>query len=173
MRVVAALTIFLLSWTSSPAVAGGDSIAVERLRPDAPAFTLNSGLDERGQFVARDAVEWASIWQRVHARSRPSPPPPEVDFGREIVVVAAVGRQRSGGYAIRIDRAYLEGAKTIIVVREESPASGCVVVAAMTSPVDIARLPALDGPVEFRVESIVRDCNQSPDGAITPATGAP
>jgi hypothetical protein len=76
-----------------------------------------------------------------------------------MVVVAALGRRPSGGYAIRIDRAYEEGEKTVIVVQTESPAAGCVVLAAMTSPVDIARLPAPDGPVVFRVESTIRDCN--------------
>ena len=143
----------------SPAFAGEDDMVVERLRPDTSAFTNSSGIDEPGQYVLHDAAGWGDLWKRVHARSHPVPPLPEVDFSREMVAVAALGRRPSSGYAVWIGRAYREGSTTVIVVHTESPASGCVVLAAMTNPVDIARLPASDGPVEFRVESTIRDCN--------------
>jgi hypothetical protein len=140
------------------AVSSGEPVPVERLRPDRPAFTYNGGLDEPGQFVLRDGDEWASIWQRIHARSHPVPPLPEIDCGKEMVVVAALGQKRTGGYSIRIKFAWQEGAATIVLVQEESPGVGCIVPQAFVSPVDIARLPASAGPVEFKVESTVRDC---------------
>jgi hypothetical protein len=143
----------------SPALAGEDDVVVERLRPDTSAFTDSSGFGDPGQYVLRDQAAWGDLWKRVHARSHPVPPLPEIDFGREIVVVVALGHRPSSGYAIRVGHAYKEGPKTVVVVQTESPAAGCIVLAAMTSPVDIARLPAPDGPVEFRIESTIRDCN--------------
>jgi hypothetical protein len=41
---------------------------------------------------------------------------------------------------------------------DEAPANGCIVGGAMTSPVDIVRLPLLADLVEFRFESDVREC---------------
>ena len=144
----------------SPVYASSDLVPVVRLKPDTPAFTQTSGIDEPGQFVVRDADGWAAVWQRIHGRSRPIPPAPAIDFDREMVVVVALGRQQSGGYTIRVERAYLEGSTTVIIVREESPGEGCIVTDAITSPVDIATLPLSPEPVEFRFESGSRQCNQ-------------
>ncbi|MDH4260164.1 MAG: protease complex subunit PrcB family protein [Gammaproteobacteria bacterium] len=136
-----------------------DLVTVTRLRPDAAAYTLSSGIDEAGQFVVRNSDDWAALWQRVHSRMRPVPPLPEVDFERETMIVAAAGQRRTGGYSIRIDRAWREGTATIIVVHAETPGSGCIVANAFTSAVDIARLPVTPGPIEFRLESVARACD--------------
>ena len=109
--------------------------------------------------MLRDADAWAAIWQRIYGRSRPVPSVPSVDFEREMVVVVALGRQRSSGYKIRVDRAFREGPTTIIVVHTESPDEGCIVTNALTSPVDIAKMPLLPDPVEFRIEASSRNCN--------------
>ncbi len=124
-----------------------------------PVFSQQSGIDEPENFVLRDPEGWATAWQRIQIRSRPAPAMPVVDFEREMIVVAALGRQRSGGYTIRVDRAYREGPKTVIIVQAESPGEGCIVTNALTSPVDIARLPLSAEPVEIRVESSPRECN--------------
>lgn len=123
-----------------------------------PVFSQQSGIDEPENFVLRDEESWVKAWQRTHSRSRPIPPVPLVDFEREMIVVAALGRQRSGGYTIRVDRAYREGPATVVIVHAESPGEGCIVTNALTSPVDIARLPLSAEPVEIRLESISRDC---------------
>lgn len=135
-----------------------DDLAITRLAPDTTPYTLASGIDEPGQFVIRNAVDWAALWQRIHSRRRPAPPLPEVDFDREMMVVVAAGQHRTGGYSIRINRASREAAKIIIVVHEEAPGPDCIVAGAITSAVDIARLPVTPEPVEFRVESVIRDC---------------
>ncbi len=123
-----------------------------------PVFSQQSGIDEPENIVLRDEEGWAKAWQRIQSRSRPVPPAPPVDFEREMIVVAALGRQRSGGYTIRIDRAYREGPATVVIVYAESPGEGCIVTNALTSPVDIARLPLSAEPVEIRVETTSRDC---------------
>jgi hypothetical protein len=153
------VSVAVLTLWSPRGSACGAPPAVERLRPDAPVFADSTGIDEAGQFLARNADEWTGLWARIQARRRPTPPRPEIDFDHDMIVVAALGRQRTGGYSIRIDRALREGGATVIVVRTESPGPGCIVPASLTSPVDVAKLPLTPGPVEFRVESSVRDCN--------------
>lgn len=123
-----------------------------------PVFSQMSGIDEPENFVVRDDEGWAKAWQRIQSRSRPVPPAPQVDFEREMIVVAALGRQRSGGFTIRVDRAYREGSATVVIVNAESPGEGCIVTNALTSPVDIAKLPRSAEPVEIRVETTSRDC---------------
>jgi hypothetical protein len=156
----------MLAWCAALALgaslhaeACGNLVLVSRLRPEIPAFTQNSGIDERKQFILHDAEQWTAAWKLIHGRSRPVPPEPVVDFDREMVVVAALGRQRSGGFTIRVDRAHLEGSTTVIIVREESPGEGCIVADAITSPLDIAILPLLPEPTEFRFEYESRTCN--------------
>jgi PrcB C-terminal len=141
---------------SAPAI--GQDIPLQRLRPDSVAFTLSGTFEEAGQFIARDESTWRDLWQRVHGRSRPVPPLPAVDFGQEMLVIAAMGRRTSGGYAIRLERAYRKGPAIFIVVRQERPGRGCVVPSALTYPVDIARLPASPDPVTFKIEVITQDC---------------
>jgi len=133
-------------------------IPIERLRPDSSSYTLASTLEAAEQFVVRDPESWRALWARVHGRSRPAPPLPAMDFEREMVAVAALGRQRSGGYSVRIERAYREGSTTIIVVRQEQPGRGCIVPSSLTYPVDLARLPFNPGPVTFRIDVVTQDC---------------
>jgi hypothetical protein len=135
-----------------------DAMTFTRLNPEAGSYAETTGMHESGQFVLRNAQEWAAMWQRIHSGRRPAPPLPELDFDREMMIVVASGRHRTGGYAIRIDEAWREGDRTIIVVHEETPAESCIVPMAITSPVDIARLPLAPEPVVFRLESRTRAC---------------
>ena len=134
-------------------------VPVTRLRPEADSYTQSSGLDEPAEILVRDENRWSAVWQQIHGHTRPSPPLPDIDFGKEMVIAVAMGRQRSGGYEIRIDRAWQERGVTVIVVRRYEPAAGCILPAAITSPADIARLPSAPDPVEFRLESVTRDCD--------------
>ena len=130
-----------------------------RLRPDSATYTLSSAIDEEELFVVRDEAAWRDAWQRLHGRSRQAPPLPAVDFAHEMVAVAAMGQRMSGGYAIRLERAFREGRAIVIVVRREKPGHGCIVAMASTQPVDLARLPASPDAVEFRIEDSAQDCD--------------
>lgn len=145
-----------------PTMGCAADLPVQRLRSDQPAFSVSSGFDEAAQFVVRDPARWTEAWKRIHARSRPVPPLPEVDFAREMIVVVALGSTRSGGYGVRIERAYRSGPATVIVVRVEEPGPGCIATSAITRPVDVARLPASDEPVLFEVGTVTRSCGATP-----------
>ena len=89
----------------------------------------------------------------------PEPALPDVDFAREMVVVAALGERRSGGYAIVLDSATGRGGTLVVHLRTRSPDARCAVTGALTQPVDAARLPRHDGPVEFRERAEVVRCD--------------
>ena len=87
------------------------------------------------------------------------PPLPEIDFSREMVVVAAMGRRPSTSYAIIIDSAYERNDYRLeVVVRSVENRKGCMAMAMMTAPIDIVRLPKTERSVIFREIEVVPDC---------------
>jgi hypothetical protein len=136
----------------------GPSIPVVRLRAEPYSFEYNSGLTEPTRLVVRDAAEWQSLWTQIYQGRFPVPPLPAIDFSREMIVVAALGTRSSGGYSILIDGASATGADVAIAVRSIAPGRKCGVTAALTQPVDIARLPRRDGQVSFVERAEVKEC---------------
>jgi protease stability complex PrcB-like protein len=119
--------------------------------PATPIFT------EPARLVIRSQEEWASAWALIQGSAAASPLPP-VDFGADMVVVAATGTRRSGGYDIIIPDAALDAGTLRVGVVETTPGSGCAVETVLTSPVAAARVPRHDGPVEFVDETVAVAC---------------
>jgi hypothetical protein len=86
------------------------------------------------------------------------PAAPQIDFGREMVAVAALGQRPSGGFSIYVDSAYQRVGYVQVVVRKVVPGGRCVVTGALTQPVDLAGISAVNQPVQFRERSSVDDC---------------
>lgn len=146
-----------------------DGPAMRRLQPGPGVFATNSGFIAPAQLVIRTAAQWRSAWAQLQALARPVGDPPAVDFRRESVIVVALGRQRSGGYAIRIVGVETQGAATVVRVRTESPGRGCIVMSALTSPADVAVVGAVVREPVFAVERVSVDCTADP---TTPASDA-
>jgi hypothetical protein len=88
----------------------------------------------------------------------PAPALPSIDFGREMIIVAALGSRPNAGYDVVIEGAEQDSAGIQISVRVASPAAGCPVATAMTQPVDLARVPITDQPIRFRERDVVVSC---------------
>jgi hypothetical protein len=131
---------------------------MRRLAAADSAYTLRSGFEESRHTVVRDAVAWAALWQELHAGRRPVPPTPEIDFEREMVVLAALGRQRSGGFDIVIESVRREESEVIVTLVERSPGSDCITTAELTSPADLAIVPWDERPVRFVAQRVVVAC---------------
>lgn len=135
------------------------SVPVVRLRAEAAAFTFHSGFTNRERLVVRDAAAWKDVWGRVSAGMTPAPVPPQVDFAREMLIVAALGERPTGGYGIVIDSAEMRSGGLFVTIRTMAPGKGCVVTLAVTQPVDIARVPRHEGQVAFEDRAELRDCS--------------
>jgi hypothetical protein len=161
LRSVPCATLLVVTPTcqmTTSAAAEVVPLRVERFRPDARGFASYSGIDESLRVVIRADVEWRRYWQRLHARMTPAPPLPAVDFRRQMVVLAALGERRSGGYVIRIDSAYDASRWIEVVVQRTAPGERCFVTAALTQPVDVVSIPKRSGPVRFREREGVESC---------------
>lgn len=138
---------------------GGPLFPMTRLRAEPYSFSTNSGLGTAERLVIRDAGSWQSVWNRIHASRTPMPSVPQIDFAREMIVVAAMGSRPTGGYTLLLEQANEDPADGIVVsVRSISPGRNCVVTLALTAPVDIARLPLHAGQVRFFERSETKNC---------------
>jgi hypothetical protein len=136
----------------------GEPLSVTRLRPEPYSFSFSSGITDSTRVVVRDARAWEAAWRAVWSNHTPVPALPAIDFEREMVVVAALGSRRSGGYGILVDGATRTADGAEVSILKQVPGAGCGNTAAITTPVDIARLPRVQGAVRFRERTEVREC---------------
>ena len=121
-------------------------------------FRYSSGMDEAANLVINRQTEWAALWAQLTRRHGEPPPPPYVDFGREMLLVSAMGAQATGGYAIAIDQVFETPSTIDAYVVRTSPGPRCGVTAALTQPVDIVRVPVSQKPVRWYIRDQVSDC---------------
>ncbi len=136
------------------------SVALTRLRDGPTAFTSYSGLADSALVVVRDSSAWQELWQRVNRPFIPAPPVPTVDFQQEMIVVAALGTRPTAGHDVVIEGAQQDSAGIEILVRRSQPAPGCPVAAAVTQPVDLARMRFDRRAVRFRERQVVVPCSR-------------
>lgn len=113
-----------------------------------PIATLASQDQCSGQ--NRPAVRWiadASEWRDLHARINSQwinpPPPPEVDFSREGVLLIAMGQRSSAGYGLVLadDVASVRNGVLTVPVSWREPPPGRQQGQVMTSPCLLATVP--------------------------------
>ena len=117
-----------------------------------------SGVSDHRRTVIRSSPEWLALWEEAHATVIPRPDPPEVDFTREMVLVAAMGGRPTGGYSISIPTVKREGGEAYAVVETVSPGPTCFTTQAFTAPVVALRVPLLEGPVHWIESETRREC---------------
>jgi hypothetical protein len=111
--------------------------------------------DNALRLVIKNRDEFGDFWKRLTARIPPGnsiPPPPEIDFSKEMVVVTAMGRRPTTGYWTIIDGACeVDGQVEVFVSNVEGSAcAGYGQFPAETYPADMVRLPQTDLPIVFR-----------------------
>jgi hypothetical protein len=103
--------------------------------------------------VIKTRGEFTDLWKRLLAPLSPDrwvPPMPEVDFSKEMVIVAAMGQRPSSGYGIIIDGACECDGRVEVYVSSNENACGGAAFPVMTAPADAVRLPQTNLPVVFR-----------------------
>ncbi|MEJ2339898.1 MAG: protease complex subunit PrcB family protein [Gemmatimonadales bacterium] len=118
-----------------------------------------SNLWNEAHMVVRTRAEWADLWASATEGVGPAEDAPSVDFGRRIVLVAALGRRATGGFAVTIGAVFEDRERLYAVVTETSPGSSCVTTQTSTAPVAAISIPLSAKPVTFvrRFDSL--DCD--------------
>lgn len=117
-----------------------------------------SGLVEEVQEVLKSRADWANLWSAATSGFDPSRDVPAVDFGRDVVLVAALGRRPTGGYEVFFTAVYEDKEYLYAIVTEVSPGIGCLTSQAFTAPVAIVTVPRREKPVRFVERADVRNC---------------
>ena len=136
----------------------GTRLHVQRFAPNSGSFAYLSGMRASERLVVKDQATWATTWASISARQSPTPPAPEVNFGTQMIVVAALGERTSGGYTIRVDSAKTMTDGVTIWISTIDPGAECARTAVLTQPVDLASLPRIDGAVRFVDVHTVAHC---------------
>jgi hypothetical protein len=170
-RVMLSLVLFLISMPGLQVLRAtqevahqGKPVPVTPLGPkrSGPRTSFgNSIIEAPFRVVVRDRDAWLDVWKRIYRvvpSNGPYPELPEIDFSREMVVVAAMGQQPSTGYAIIIDGAYERDDRLEVVVKSIVNVNCGAVLPMLISPIDIVRLPKIERPVVFREIEVVPDC---------------
>ena len=124
--------------------AGGDPLPIRLLVKG--AF---SGIQEAKQMVIKDRAAWEMLWTQHNVNKASAAPLPEVDFSKEMVIVATMGTKRTGGFSLEIVRAERRGKKLRIVVQQASPPPGAMTIQALTAPFHFVAVPRRDLEAEF------------------------
>jgi len=108
--------------------------------------------------VFHSASEWASYWTGNNRFCTPPPVPAGVDFTREMLVYAAIGKRMSPQDSISIDGSGVRNDSLIIVVRRWTLKNGCPGPQRTTYPQSLVKLPADSVPVRFSEVHITIPC---------------
>jgi hypothetical protein len=133
-------------------------LTVTRLTIDPAPLALYSGLRNQAQLVIRDAATWQAQWTEIWDVQSAAPPIPVVDFTREMVILAAMGEQRTGGYSIAITAADETSSGVTVRISTILPGAGCGVTQALTQPVDAVKVPRRETGVSFAERRETVEC---------------
>ncbi|HEX7773117.1 MAG TPA: protease inhibitor I9 family protein [Pyrinomonadaceae bacterium] len=119
---------------------------------------LKAGISQRARLVIRDRAEFNELWNKIMSNRPDKPPLPEVDFSREMLIVAALGQQPSI-YDIIIDSACELDKQLEVQVRITKFLPCGAYLGLLPETADMVRLPKTDLPVVFRETEVTSDCN--------------
>ena len=126
--------------------------------PDEVAVYLYSGIPNKRRLYVKDMDTWTALWNDVTANISPRPPVPFIDFGKEALIVAAMGTRGTGGYSISVEGVGESDGKLFVEVLEVSPGPNCLLTQALTAPVHAVRAPLRNGEVVFTEVAKVQSC---------------
>lgn len=149
----------IVDWTTVPPAGIPAGITIQRF-PDRVEqyFRYSGGLTNPANFVISQQAEWEAIWRRIVANNGTKPPAPTVDFSREMLLVAAMGTQPTGGYTIHIDRVLENETYLEVLITRTSPGPRCGATAALTNPVDVVRVPISTKAVRWSMRDVQTVC---------------
>jgi hypothetical protein len=126
-----------------------DTLSFDRAPRTLMRYDIESYLSLPLRCVVRTQRQWDVIrpLTAIHD-DREFPMAPSVDFGKEMLVVAALGVRPTFSYGIRFEGSWLRGDTLVVAVRGMEP-SGDSDMDHGVNPVVVIKVPRVSGPVFF------------------------
>lgn len=113
----------------------------------------SSGITQATNRVIKTQGDWEKLWQRHQGNVDPAAKVPVVDFDKEMVLAAALGQKRTGGFAIKIVRVESTATGLKVFLAQRTPGPGSLVIQALTAPFHFVAVPKKDGKAEFVISA--------------------
>ncbi len=105
-----------------------------------------------------DPEAFSQFWKRHKQGHLPSPPVPEVDFNRQMVLVAIDRAEPSLGYTLEIQSVLRGDESVVVTARKTSPGKNCIVPLSGSQPVHIIEIEKTGPFAPLSVDEVVVDC---------------
>ena len=145
-----------------PSVCRGKPVAVSLMEPMFGVIRYGRrtsfvqwGISQRARLVIRDRDEFNKLWNQIMRRMSDKPALPEVDFSREMIIVAAMGQQPNPSDIVIDSACEADNQLEVLVRSTKFLKCGAQV---SPEPVEIVRLPKTDLPVVFRETEVTAEC---------------
>jgi outer membrane protein assembly factor BamB len=155
----------VLLWTTVAVIVAGGAVsclATQPVEPTPVEFTTvdkgdQSAVNQSSSKVIKDQETWEATWASLVANLIEHRVPPEIDWGRYILLAHFMGQRPTSGYAVEFTEV-LEGDEISATVKEVSPAPECILAQVITAPYDIIQIPKTDKQVKFTVQQEIQPC---------------
>jgi len=114
------------------------------------------------RIVFHSRMEWDAFWTNERRGCTPPPPPAGVDFAKEMLVYAAIGKRMTPLDRISIDGSGVRNDSLIVVIRRTLLMDGCPGPLQPSFPQSLVKIPAdTVHPLRFSEEHRRIPCDQS------------
>jgi hypothetical protein len=135
---------------------GYDALPERALIPVAPSAQGQCNAPST-RSVFRKMTEWEQFWTAVEGCTA-RPLPADVDWNKEMVVLAAMGKRTSSQEGISIIGSGQRGDTLVVLVRRSVLPPQCPDQGEKSYPISVARFPRNDGRVRFLEERTIIPC---------------
>lgn len=138
--------------SASPSAAGN------QVQAGAVPFTTlargtQSNILGRANYLITSSDELTKLWSIIDVAT----PPPEIDFKKNAVIAVFAGQQPTVGYAIAVSKV-VDSSSRIVSVTLQKPDNTCMVGQVLTTPYEVAVVPATTLPFAHEDASITTAC---------------
>lgn len=124
----------------------------------------SGGLAQPEHRVVQSREEWEELWRELEPRTSRKQgqtlpnPVPDIDFQRNVLIVAAMGTRPNGGYSVEIPSLEESSNRIVVTVAEKSPGPKCGTAQAITHPIAIVTTARTEKPFEFEFVRTTQQC---------------
>jgi hypothetical protein len=110
-----------------------------------------SGYNEETYLVVKTEAEWAKVWAKHTALYMHTTPYPEINFSKDMVICAFMGKRPTTGYSISVRRIWTEEERIHVEIAKSDPPENLMVSEIITYPYVFASLERTDSEMIFTI----------------------